>query len=355
MAPTNVIINGDFSSGRSNWSGTDVEINPEFAFLGNGSRNLVSELDGRSGFTTVLEQTFTLDDAHSGILEFDTALRTASLGNAGTDGFTVEIVDSDGIVISTMTVLPTEASFTTIIIDVDFPEAGDYTLRFTEIGVDDSLGAIVDNISLLICFCQGTLIDTEHGEIPVEQLKAGDLVMTQSGAKALKWVGRRHVSKAEMTAEPKLLPIRIAKGALGQGMPHTDLLVSRQHRMQASSPVAERMFGAREVLISAIRLTALPEVEVEAQACATTYFHLLFDDHEIVFANGAPSESMLLSPMSLSALSAEALEELHLLFPGLTAVTPSTSQQTIPQIKQQKRFVERLGKNNKHPLDQRAH
>ena len=350
-----MIINGNFNNGGANWSGTDLEFNPEGAFLGNGSTNTVSELDGHVGFTTVLEQSFTLDRAQSGVLEFDTALRTDALDEAGSDGFAVEILDSDGVVISTMTVLPTQSSFSTISIDVDFPGAGEYTLRFTEIGNDDSLGAIVDNISLLVCFCQGTLIGTEHGEVAFEQVKAGDLVMTRSGPRALKWVGRRHVSQAEMASEPKLHPIRITQGALGQGLPHTDLLVSRQHRMQTSSPVAERMFGARDVLISAIRLAVLQGVEIEAQADETTYFHLLFDDHEIVFANGAPSESMLLSPMSLSALSTEAQEEIHLLFPGLTATSASTSRQTIPQIKQQKRFVERLGKNSKLPLEQRAH
>lgn len=352
MPPTNVIINGDFSSGGANWTGVDLEFNPEGAFLGNGSSNTVTEIDGNSFQTTILQQSFTLDDPKSGELTFDTALRTASNSNAGLEGFTVEVLDNNGIAIASMTVLPTQNSFTTISIDVDFPSAGTYTLRFTELGPNDSLGAIIDNISLIVCFCGGTLIRTKHGDQPVEDLKVGDLVLTQSGYKTLKWIGRRRLSANDLEAEPKLYPIRIRKGALGNDQPNADLLVSRQHRMQTSSTLAQRMFGAREVLVSAIQLTALPEIEIETSVSALAYYHLVFDDHEVVFANGAPSESLLLSETTLAALSPAAREELRLLFPGLTATSANASQQTIPETKRQKRFVERLSRNNKSLIEQ---
>jgi len=354
MAPTNLIINGDFENGGTGWSGTDVEFNPESAFLGNGSSNTVSEIDGNAGQTTVLEQTFTVDDPQTGTLTFDTALRTASLGDAGQDGFRVDILDENGVVISSMTVLPTEDSFSTISMDVDFPSAGDYTLRFTELGLDDSRGAIIDNVSLIVCFCDGTMIRTDQGEQPVEILETGDLVLTETGYKSIKWIGRRRLDAKDLAAEPRLFPVRIRKGALGGGLPNADLRVSRQHRMQASSNIARRMFGAREVLVSAIRLTELPNIEIDTETTGVTYYHLLFDDHEIVYANGAPSESMLLSETALAAISPDARRELHLLFPGLTTVSSDASVQVIPNRKRQKRFVERLNLNSRPVIEQKS-
>ncbi|MTI01839.1 Hint domain-containing protein [Roseibium sp. RKSG952] len=352
MPPTNVIINGDFNNGSANWSGTDIEANyTEGAYLGNGSSNRVAEIDGNSGQTTVMEQTFTITDPSSGRLTLDTALRTASNSNAGQEGFVVEILDSGGNVIASMTVLPTTNSFQSISLDVNFPSAGDYTLRFTELGLDDSLGAIVDNIKLIVCFCQGTQIETEFGERPVETLRIGDMVMTQNGLKPLQWIGKRSLNATDLAIHPKLHPVRIGVGALGNGLPNRDLLVSRQHRMQTSSVVANRMFGTPDVLVSAIKLTELPGIEIDQGLESVTYYHLLFDAHEIIFANGAPSESLLLTDAALSSVTEEARAEIELLFPDRPRVNAPHSQLRIPHGKQQKRFVERLSKNNKPLLE----
>ncbi len=352
MPPTNVILNGTFDSGSANWSGTDLETNhPENAYLGNGSSNNVAEMDGHSGQTTVMEQTFTLEDPHTGELSFDTALRTASNSQAGNEGFTVEVLDSSGVVIASMTVLPDQNTFTTITMQVDFPSEGDYTLRFTEVGLDDSLGAIVDNISLIVCFCEGTMIQTEFGERPIETLRAGDRVLTRSGLKPLRWIGKRRLSAVDLEINPKLRPVRIAKGAMGNGLPQQDLLVSRQHRMQTSSAVAQRMFGTAEVLISAIRLTELSGIAVDHDAHEVVYYHLLLDSHEIVFANGAPSESLLLTDTSLASVTPQARAEIQLIFPDLSINGVALPSHTIPENRKQKRLVERLRKNHKPLLE----
>lgn len=83
-------------------------------------------------------------------------------------------------------------------------------------------------------------------------------------------------------------------------------MVSRQHRMLVRSKVAERMFGRPDALVSAIKLTALPGIYVDDQVEEVEYFHILFDQHEIVWAEGAPSESMFAGPEALKSIPAVA-------------------------------------------------
>ncbi len=81
----------------------------------------------------------------------------------------------------------------------------------------------------------------------------------------------------DFARNPKLRPGHISVGALGSGLPTRDFLVSRQLRMLVSSKVAERMFGERNVLVPAIRLTDLPGIYIDEAIESVTYFHLLFD------------------------------------------------------------------------------
>lgn len=82
------------------------------------------------------------------------------------------------------------------------------------------------------CFTRGTRIATPRGEVLVEDLWVGYTVYTRDhGAQVLRWVGRRDLSLADLIVSPQLRPVRIAKGALGQGLPLRDMKVSPQHRM----------------------------------------------------------------------------------------------------------------------------
>ncbi len=162
------------------------------------------------------------------------------------------------------------------------------------------------------CFARGTRILTAGGNRPVECLRAGDLVITRdNGAQPIRWIG-----SSACLATGTLAPVRIVKEALGHGLPERDLYVSRQHRMLVQSKVAERMFGAREVLVPAIKLTSLTGIEKARHPGPITYFHLLLDQHEIIFAEGAPSETLLTGPQARRAMGADAVAELEALFPG---------------------------------------
>ncbi|MBQ4809008.1 Hint domain-containing protein [Phaeobacter sp. HS012] len=205
------------------------------------------------------------------------------------------------------------------------------------------------NYSNITCFARGTLIETDRGRIVVEALVAGDRVLVADGSyRPLRMVMSRKLSAAEVADNPKLRPVRITAGALGHGLPERDLLVSRQHRMLVSSKISERMFVAPEVLVAAVRLTELPGIFVEPSGEPVEYFHLLCDQHEVIFAEGAPTESLFTGAEALKALSPEAYEEITLLFPELLATQAAArSACPIPSGRQQRQLVARHLKNNK--------
>jgi hypothetical protein len=320
VSRTDAIVNGTFLLGNVGWSGTDLETNnPESAFLGNGSSNKVAEMDGRRGFRTVMQQDVTVNWGQTTDLVFRTALRTASLSNAGTEGFRVDVLDSTGTVITTLTVLPTTKAWQTITMPVTFPTGGTYTVRFTELGPDDSLGAIVDDISMLVCFVAGTMIETDQGPRPVESLKVGDLVWTQDhGFQPLRWVGKRRISLAEQIADTTLRPIVIAAGALGEGAPCRDLAVSPQHRVLYRHWRNALFFAEDEVLVPAKSLVNGTSIQQKIWEGDLDYVHFLFDQHEIVLSDGALTESFLPSATSLKGVGAASRAEILRLFPELS-------------------------------------
>ncbi|TBX22124.1 hypothetical protein TK43_12720, partial [Roseovarius sp. JS7-11] len=82
-----------------------------------------------------------------------------------------------------------------------------------------------------MCFAAGTQIATPSGERVVEGLQIGDDVLTAEGrAVTVKWVGRQSV-KTRFGAVERLAPVRIRAGALGEGLPHSDLTVTADHGM----------------------------------------------------------------------------------------------------------------------------
>ena len=102
-----------------------------------------------------------------------------------------------------------------------------------------NFGGIGDITALedFVCFTRGTLIKTDQGERPIEELAAGDMVLTMDhGYQPIRWIGS---SKRAATGD--LAPILIRKGALGNDR---DLRVSPQHRMLLQGWQAELLFGA---------------------------------------------------------------------------------------------------------------
>jgi hypothetical protein len=204
----------------------------------------------------------------------------------------------------------------------------------------------------------GTLIATADGDVLVEDLKVGDLVETlDHGQQPLRWVGQRHLDALELTENANLRPIRIRKDVVSAGEGVGDLIVSPQHRILIASKVAQRMFGNTEVLVPAKQLLAIEGVQIADDLEDVTYFHILFDQHEMVYANGVPSESLHLGPMAQRSLTPAGREEIHALFPEVASPTfmPTLCRPIIPN-KRARQLAQRLASNGKPLLDaQSAH
>jgi hypothetical protein len=170
-----------------------------------------------------------------------------------------------------------------------------------------------------VCFCKGTLIATPAGDIPVEDIAVGADVLTADGRIAtVRWHGCRRLSALDLLFKAKLRPICIQKGALGNGLPRRDLLVSPQHRILARSVVVSRMVeGSDEALLAAKHLVGLPGIGVTTDRGDVEYHHLMCDGHELLVAEGAITESLYPGPQALKSISPQQYEEILALFPEI--------------------------------------
>jgi len=161
----------------------------------------------------------------------------------------------------------------------------------------------------ILSFTKKTMILTGSGEKPIEHLVVGDMIATKdNGMQTIRWIGSRMVS-----ATGDFAPIMIQKGAMGNAR---NLRVSPHHRMLIGGWKAELLFGVHEVLVAAKYLVNQNTIYV-SEGDTVEYFHILFDTHQIIFSNGAPSESFHPGKMAMEALEKETREEIFSLIPKL--------------------------------------
>lgn len=159
------------------------------------------------------------------------------------------------------------------------------------------------------CFAAGTLIETGTGPQAIETLRPGDLVRTlDNGLQPLVWIGQRQVA-----GRGNMAPIRIHAGALGN---YRDLVVSPQHRMLINDWRNEVLFAHGEVLVAAKHLVNGTTIKPDPVP-RITYVHLLFERHEVIFAEGIASESLHIGVMALAAMGDQTQDEVKRLFPDL--------------------------------------
>ena len=134
-----------------------------------------------------------------------------------------------------------------------------------------------------ICYLRGTHILTETGEVLVENLKIGDVVVTPSGAqRPVRWIGCRYFDLTRHPAPERVQPIRIRADAFAAGVPHRDLLLSPDHAVLRDG-----------VLVPARLLVNGASIVRETQCGAFTYYHVELDSHDILLAENLQAESYL--------------------------------------------------------------
>jgi hypothetical protein len=195
--------------------------------------------------------------------------------------------------------------------DIDYD--GDGNITGDEVGdgsfsTDNNVFA-EEEIAAAVCLTRGTLIDTPQGPKYIETLEEGDLVNTlDAGPKPIRWIGSR-----KMPAQGHLAPVLIKAGAMGN---IRDLKVSQNHRMLVRGPQAELLFGEHDVLVAAKHLVNDSTIRIVEGGIAD-YFHMLFDTHQIIFAEACPTESLYPGEQALGTVSKEARGEILEIFPEL--------------------------------------
>lgn len=140
------------------------------------------------------------------------------------------------------------------------------------------------------CYCAGTSILTQRGEVPVEQLRVGDRVVTLADGGALKpviWIGHSTIDIGRHPRPAHVTPVRISAGAIAPGMPHRDLLVSPEHAIGLCAK------DGRRVLVPAVYLVNGATILHEPPTGTVRYFHVELERHDMLLADGLPAESYL--------------------------------------------------------------
>ncbi len=187
----------------------------------------------------------------------------------------------------------------------------------------DTLGNVTGTLKfeeiekIIPCFTPGTVIATPMGERLVEELQVGDRVITRdNGIQRIRWVGAKNVTSQDLQRSKHLRPIMIKAGALGNGLPETDIMVSPNHRMLIANEKTSLYFEEPEVLAAAKHLLGTGGI-YEVNVPSTTYIHFMFDRHEVVLSNGCWSESFQPGDYSLKGIGEEQRNEIYDLFPEL--------------------------------------
>ncbi|WP_052249661.1 Hint domain-containing protein [Tateyamaria sp. ANG-S1] len=187
---------------------------------------------------------------------------------------------------------------------------------------EDNIGRNPRPYSEFVCFTAGTRIRVPGGTSFVEDLKPGDLVTTMDfGPQPIRWVGSRTVPGIGARA-----PVTIAAGTLGA---RRDLTVSPNHRILIDDPATELMTGEPSLLVAAKHLVNGQTIRTTPRGFVT-YVHIMFDAHQVIWANGCASESFYLGEYAQRTLDTDQARELLALFPELAPDTGWNADMAYP-------------------------
>ncbi len=166
--------------------------------------------------------------------------------------------------------------------DIEDPVGGQYRHNpvVSALVTNDGSGGTL--VTFTACYAAHTRIATPAGTQAVGTLRIGDALLTATGlVRHIRWVGRRSYAGRFLAANPQVQPIRFRAGCLGGGLPHRDLLVSPDHAMLLDG------------LLIPARCLVNGSTIVHDHVARVDYVHVELDSHDILLAEGAPSESFM--------------------------------------------------------------
>ena len=137
------------------------------------------------------------------------------------------------------------------------------------------------------CLLKGTRVLTSRGAERVENLSIGDRVMTLRGEMPIKWIGRQHFGQGRSARWPGgVHPVRVSRSALARNVPHSDLYLSPMHALLIDDVLIE----VKDLVNGNSIARAVPGGMIDIE-----YFHIELETHEVIFAEGAPVETLLVT------------------------------------------------------------
>ncbi|WP_435258760.1 Hint domain-containing protein [Thioclava sp. FR2] len=188
------------------------------------------------------------------------------------------------------------------------PMGGD--LDYTLVAIEDDPEPVPLADLVCVSFASGTMISLADGRLcPIENLHPGDRVLTRDhGPQPVRWLG-----KATLRGVGSFAPVVITAGTLGN---LGDLIVSPHHRIFLYQRNRRPGMETAEILIQAKHLIDDDKI-FQRQGGFVDYFSIVFDHHEIIYAEGVPVESLMVNDATVRHLPAEIAAEVRQHFPGL--------------------------------------
>jgi hypothetical protein len=235
-----------------------------------------SSFTGFSGIDFAQNATWALEGAKSGLAAGQTIEGFTVGDTIILDNFVVNTLDTDYVLGGGLELTDTVGNQLTLDITG--------SLATSDFIVTDPVGDTT--IELAVCYLRGTRIATPAGEVAVESLNIGDAVITRfNGYRKIKWIGRQNFASRSDAGNFNQIPVRIAVGALGGGLPRRDLFISPGHSM-----LIDGVLVLARSLVNGVTITQSQGVgEIQ-------YYQIEFETHDCVLAEGAWSESYADTP-----------------------------------------------------------
>ncbi len=183
-------------------------------------------------------------------------------------------------------------------------------LGYALVAIDPAPGDLRLADLLCLSFARGTMITLGDGtQRAIEALRPGDRILTRDhGRQPIRWIGQ-----SRLRAVGEFAPVVITAGTLGN---EGDLILGQHHRVFLYQRRRLPGLHTAELLVQARHLVDDDRVYIR-EGGWTDYFSLVFDAHEIVYAEGVPSESLMVTEAVVNRLPAEVAAEVKARFPGL--------------------------------------